>query len=170
MADERLRHLIVEGFYSTEKYTATPRPGPDFALPARDRLPHAAAVGSQLDAAQQANALARDPAAEEGLAPPIRLVVESDPGHLLKIDSLDAPSRGIEVVASRIEGGVHVAVVHVPEGELLYFRKRIEEYETQNSAGGKPKNQKLIESISRIRLATLEHLWTDEAEFPPSAS
>ena len=86
-------------------------------------------------------------------------------GHLLEIDSLDAPSRGVEVVASRIEGGVRVAAVRVPEGELLDFRKRVEEYETRNSAGGKPKNRKLIESTSRIRLATPEHLRTGETEF-----
>ena len=48
MSSERLPHLIVTGFFGKDKYTATPRPGPDFNLPARDRTAHGSSVREQL--------------------------------------------------------------------------------------------------------------------------
>ena len=48
MTRHQLRHLVVEGFFSTEKYAAAPRRGPDFPLPARERAAHGTSVREQL--------------------------------------------------------------------------------------------------------------------------
>lgn len=164
MTTDHLPHLMVEGFFTTEKYTAAPRRGPEFTLPARDSS-HSEKLRTELASASEDNA-ARRSNGSDAEEPPIQLVVESDPDHLLSIESLDLQSEGIEVVSAKVENGVHIAVVHVPPGKLLHFRKRIEEFETQQTRKGSPKNQKLIVSISRIRLATIEHLWTDDSAFP----
>src|SRR4051794_19351923 len=122
MTTDRLLHLIVEGFFTAEKYTATPRRGPEFQLPARDSS-HSENLRTDLASASEDNA-ARRSTGNDVEEPPIQLVVESDPGHLLRIESLDLQSEGIEVVSAKVENGVHVAVVHVPPGKLLHFRKR----------------------------------------------
>ena len=165
MAPDRLPHLMVEGFFGTEKYTAAPRRGPDFALPARDAS-HPTRLRAELDAAARTNATERASCDDES---PIRLVIQSDPEYRMSVESLDLRSEGIEVVSAKVETGIHTAVVHVPPGKLLHFLRRIEEYETQRSSKGVPKNQKLIDSIARIRLATVEHLWTDDTSFPARA-
>ena len=58
------------------------------------------------------------------------------------------------------------ATVFIPDGKLGYFLKRIEQY-LETSAGANPKNRKLLDRIEKIRLTTLEQLWTDPpADFP----
>jgi hypothetical protein len=65
--------------------------------------------------------------------------------------------------------------VFVPDGKLGYFLKRIEAYreaDTPPRRDGttRPKNQDLVESISSIRLAALEALWTDDPRLYPGAN
>jgi len=61
------------------------------------------------------------------------------------------------------------ATVFVPEGKLEHFLKKIAAYRDENTkprrpaaARPRPKNQDLVESISNIKLAALEALWTEE--------
>jgi len=82
---------------------------------------------------------------------------------------------GIELVAvkqiSIDEGQTQTtATVFVKDGQLSLFEKKIDQYLTEDKTNGditKPKNQDMVESISTIRLSTLEDLWTDIDDFPP---
>lgn len=50
MTPDPLPHLVVDGFFGTEKYTAAPRKGPDYPLPARpNHLAHGTSVLEQLN-------------------------------------------------------------------------------------------------------------------------
>ena len=172
MSGERLPHLIVTGFFGKEEYKAAPRPGPDFDLPARDRAAHGTSVREQLRKVQGENAESRGVSSDQEESAPIPIEVRSEPGFLLKLDSLENKQKGIEVGCVRQEGDVQVATVHVPEGALTYFLKRVEEYLGEDTKGTektppKPKHQVLIATIGQIRLATLISFWTDDLDTFP---
>jgi len=172
MTAERLPHLIVTGFFDTDKYTAAPRRGPDFELPARDRSAHGTSVREQLQKVRGENEQNRGVATEEDESAPIVIEVRSEPGFLLKLESLEDKRKGIEVSCVRQEGDVQIATIHVPEGALTHFLKRAEAYLNEDTKGtektpSKPKHQELIATIGQIRLATLRSFWTDEdSDFP----
>jgi hypothetical protein len=92
----------------------------------------------------------------------IYLTFESDPGFELKLDSLDHRRTGIELCSVRQEDDKTLATVFVPDGKLGHFVHLVEAYAASETATGKPKNRALIESVSHIRLAALQALWTDE--------
>lgn len=174
MPDEPLPHLFVEGRFQTEKYTyAGQPPVREIRLPVRDRTSHATTVREQLNQAREENERQRGVIIPLGEPAPIILEIRSEPGFNLKLDSVEDRRKGIEVACVRTEGDVQVATVHVPEGALTHFFKRVEEYLTEDTQGttktpAHPKNQELIETIAQLRLATLRSFWTDEAvEFPP---
>lgn len=174
MSSERLPHLIVTGFFGKDKYTATPRPGPDFNLPARDRTAHGSSVREQLQKVRGENDESRGVSPDQEESAPIVIEVRSEPGFLLKLESLEDKRKGIEIACVRQEGDVQIATVHIPEGALTHFLKRAEEYLNADTKGtektpAKPKHQELIATIGHIRLATLRSFWTDDDnEFPPT--
>ncbi len=96
---------------------------------------------------------------------------ESWPGVEMDIWSFDPARQPPELIAVRESGPesnrVQLATVHVPQGSLGYFLKKFEQYATEDSRWGKPKNASMVERIARLRLATLEAIWTDSSEFPP---
>lgn len=168
MPDEPLPHLFVEGRFQTEKYTyAGQPPVREVRLPVRDRTAHATTVREQLTQAREENERQRGVTTSPEEPAPIILEIRSEPGLGLKLDSVEDRRKGIEVACVRTEGNVQVATVHVPEGQLTHFLKRVEEYLTEDTVGtaktpAHPKNQELIETIAQLRLATLRSFWTDE--------
>src|SRR5579862_1861812 len=174
MNRQQLPHLIVEGFFATEKYTATPRQGPDFPLPARDRAAQGTSVREQLQKVRGENEQNRGVETAPDEPAPITLEIRSDPGFVLNLDSLENRTKGIEVVCTQKDGNVQIATVQVPVGALTHFLKVVEKYLAENTKGTdktppKPKHQDLIDRIAELRLATLRSFWTDdEADFPPT--
>ncbi len=174
MSREQLPHLIVEGFFATDKYTVVPRPVPAYPVPDRDRSTHGTSVLEQLQKVRGENEQSRGIQTELDMPAPIPLEIRSEPGFVLNLESLDNRTKGIEVVSSRMEGDVQVATVQVPVGALTHFLKVVEKYLSEDTKGTektppKPKNQDFINRISEIRLATLRTFWTDElSDFPPT--
>lgn len=138
----------------------------DFPNPPRDRKPHTQQLANDLGEIVQSEL---DTVRDEASEPPKGRVIEfvSEPNFDLKVDSLDDRRKGIEVrgVVLDSEGRMH-ATVFVPDDKLTHFIDRVEKYGTEEVASGKPKNQPLIESISRIRNATLATFWNDAAPIP----
>jgi hypothetical protein len=160
---ERLPHLVITGRSTTERYVyAGPTPRGTAALPARDRVTHGTSVLQQLDEARQENEQVRGVETRPGEPARIILEVQSEPGFELALDSLEPRSQGVVLACVREEGGVRTAVIHVPEGKLTYFVKRAEQYLNDPLQNDRPRNQKLIDGIAGIRLATLRSFWTDE--------
>jgi hypothetical protein len=172
MNSEQLHHLIVEGFFGTEKYTSTARGGGEFELPARTRATHGATVRQQLETVRAQNEQNRGVQTEPDEPARITLEIRSEPGFVLKLESLEDRKKGIEVSCVKQEGDTQVATVHVPEGALTHFLKRAEQYLNEDTPGtektpSKPKNQELIATIAELRLASLRSFWTEEnLEFP----
>lgn len=165
---ERLPHLLVPGQFQTEKYTAIPTGGGDHLLPPRDRATHGTTLRQQLDQVRQQNEQNRGITSDSGNPARIILEVRSEPNFELSLESLEPRKQGVELACVREENGQRIAVIHVPEGKLTYFVKRVEQYLTGDVESGKPKNQPLIDRIAEIRLATLRSFWTDEGHaFPP---
>jgi len=155
----------------------TPRPGRGKALSiqARDRAQHAARLLNQL---QQISDTAEERVTEqkaEGVdaGNGIYLQFDSDAGFDLKFESLEFERSGIELCAvRRTTDNRTQATVFVPEGKLTFFLKRVTAYKDEDGKANKdgvtkPKNKDLVESISDIRLAALEALWTDAPELFP---
>ena len=96
--------------------------------------------------------------------------MRSDPGIRLLLDSLEDKRLGSEVIAVRYESdGSEKATIHVPKDKLPKFAQKFEDYaHKDHPKWGNPLNQKLVESISEIRLAMLRDgdYWTDSGPLP----
>jgi hypothetical protein len=101
------------------------------------------------------------------------LTFESWPGFELEPAKLDPGNQPPELIAvrTRIVGDqtIQLATVHVPEGSLGFFLKRFDEYATVDTSKGNPRHADMVERIAELRLATIEALWTDDADSFPAA-
>lgn len=170
---ERLRHILVANTARTERFTS-PRSGrgKPTKTPPRDRENHAGLLISELTTIEKSVAgIVRDQKAF-GLDAfnGIYLSFESEPDFDLKFDSLEFQPSGIELFSVKRADNRTIATVFVPEGKLAYFLNKITAYRDEDTDKGKPKNKPLVESISHIRLAALEALWTDPADLFPAPS
>jgi hypothetical protein len=166
-------HLIIPTTSGPRRFTS-PSSGPRgrISLPPRGRAEHAQNLIAKLEAlTPQAAARAEEQKAlglDDGLG--IYLRFQSEPNFPLKFESLDLTKSGIELCNVRtLADNSTQATVFVPDGKLELFLKRITSYRDEDTTprhergAARPKNQDLVESISDIRLAALEVLWTEES-------
>ncbi|MBX3017492.1 MAG: S8 family peptidase [Bdellovibrionaceae bacterium] len=96
--------------------------------------------------------------------------MEGKPGYDLKLESLNLPSEGIEVLSVKIaaedDGERVIASVFVQDDKLGKFIEKINDYKTKETANGNPKNSALVTSIENLRLGVVRSLWTDTDVFP----
>lgn len=175
MVERDRDHIFVPQSASTEAYRGRTG-GADIKRPAvSDRLSHARSLAEQAENAKAAAEQRRqETAARLNVAPTddgFYLTFESWPGFDLKYSTLDPKRKPPELVAVRTAthetGHITEATVYIPEGSLGYFLNKIEEYATQDTARGHPKNANFVERIHRIKLASLRGLWTDEVSAFP---
>ncbi|HLG16059.1 MAG TPA: S8 family peptidase [Blastocatellia bacterium] len=170
MADgnlDKLPHLLVTGTASVEPYARPPAGGGELNLPRRNRRQHGRKLLAQLDQLRdEAHVLAEDQRAF-GVDAGIVIQFESEPKYELALKSLEYFPSGIELLAVRQFDNKRIAAVFVPEAKLSRFIKQVTAYLEKETQTGQFKNRKLIESISEIRRAVLDALWTDND--PPPA-
>lgn len=144
-------------------------------VPLRDRAVHAAALEAAIGVAL---AEGRRQLAErdEGLAtgtPGFYLDIEVPAGEQAVIDQLADRRKKMEVVAvsSPAEaGGAIIASVFVPTEAADFYLKKVEDYRTEDTPKGRPKNEPLVSRMETVRLATARSLFTDAKEhFPQDA-
>jgi hypothetical protein len=139
-------------------------------LPPRTRQEHGKALLRQLERVrEEAVELGRQKTAfgvDAGNG--LYLQFESEPDFELKFDSLDAARSHIELLAVKQIGNKTIATCFVPEGKLAHFFRLVEKYLREETKTGKPKNRDFLESVSEIRRAVLEGLWTDEDQYFPT--
>jgi hypothetical protein len=99
---------------------------------------------------------------------------QAPPGVELNLKALENKHAGIEVRSVTRTGGqgaqgfIETATVFIPEGGVPHFLSRFQQYATEQTTKGNPKQRDLVDRIAGIELATLRALWTDDpAEFPP---
>ena len=168
---DRLPHIFVRDTSTTERYTRPPRGGDgnEIRLPDRDRQQHAEKLLGQLAEIQEkeSNIVSRQKAIGLEVGHGIYISFESEPDFDLKFESLEFQSSGIELCAIKQFECKTVATVFVPEGKLDLFLNKIIKYKDEDTEKGEPSNKNLVESISEIKLAVLEALWTDDPTLFP---
>ena len=177
MAERNRPHLFIDRQAEVERYQPPPRDmgsPPDFGP--NDRRAHGRHLQDQLTSVDR-TARERRAASEfnvEGAAPGIYVSFESFAGLDLAIESLD-PRQGAvhpELLAVRAvidaDGErAEQATVFIPDGELGYFLRRIEQY-LQTTEADTVRNRNLVDRIRSIGVASLKQLWTDSARGMPA--
>ena len=173
-APRNRRHILVATPPVAEGFT-TRRSGRSKAFNRPpDRVQHAQRLTQGLTAAVQEIGARRAVEAGVPAGQGILVQFEAPAGVDLKLDSLENKHAGIELrgvhqtpVAER-QTYRETATVFIPEGKVQHFLTRFQQYATENTGKGQPKNRELVDRIAAVRLATLQALWTDDAaEFPP---
>lgn len=168
---DQLPHLFVEGFTESRNFKSLLR-GDKAKPPERERVPHGARLlrqlqrlGDQQDRLkQQRQALGFEP--NVGMT----LAIEVRPHGILDAHKqLEWKREGIEVLSIIESLEADIIAVHVPEGSLSAFEKRIQDYLTKTAPqSDKPKNAALVCAIEDFRQAAFDELWTDPTAEPPS--
>ena len=178
------KHFFLTHTATSEKYTATGGGSGTFRSPVRDsREGHGKRLVEGFEKARE-EAASREKAAEpnvEGLVF-VPLVVEGEVGELnnrklsgIDLEKFDSESKGIRVINVREEDGRQFALVAIPKDQLDYFEKKLTDYlekddvreKNDGTTSSKPRNQRLVESISDFRLALLRDYYTDQDGNPP---
>ncbi len=181
MTLERLDHIVLSEPPETNFYTTTKSGRSGKTGPARDRIPHGQYLQSQFNIAwkQADDELAVSHSTRNG----IYLEFESDPNSELELKSLENLPKRIrllnvrektEIIVSNGDGEQSLqtttyATVFVPHKQKKYFLDKLEKYVTVDTAAGKPRNAKLVESITDIRKALLvDSFWSDKPDLIPA--
>jgi len=173
--EKKLPHIVVQNSATTEEYLYPGGGGQGGELPPRDRESHADRLLTSLN---QVRAQAKSRKEEELAAwavaakKGVHVEFESEPGFELELKGLEDRRQKIQLVAVRpspenTKGG-QLATVYVPAGKLGAFERKIQKYAKDDTEGGRPWHQKLVEKISEIRLATLRSFWTDRDDLLPT--
>lgn len=164
-----LNHLLVDGFTVSHDFKSTLSVR-KYQPPQRDRQPHGQMLLKQL-AALHADFADLDKRRGEMKLPQhtgMAIAIEiSPPGAVDYFKQLEWRSEGIEVLSAVNAGGTEVVALHVPDGRLAAFEKRVREYLSKVSKiSGKPKHASLVNAIAAFRRAAFDELWTDDTAPP----
>lgn len=168
------RHFVLENTASSELYTA-PRGGSGkFRTPPRDhRKEHGDRLIGQLRTIEGRadTELKKEPATDGLHFIPICfqgeiLSPDGRPLDGLKLESLE--TNGFQLTNIREKNGKQYATVAVPREKIEVFVHKFQAYIEKDTEKGNPRNQKLVESISEIRLAALTDYYTDSDDVLPS--
>lgn len=162
----RLPHLQLVGDVAGVPYTRAGGGGAPFTYPPRDRVAQARSLRQALRNAVASASAEHQAQHTDTDSRGVQIVMESQAGFDLKLESLEARRAGIELLQAWTSAGVQRAVIFVPRDRLGVLLKKIDQYEQDLTPTGKPKNQPLIDSIERARLAIARDLWADARDFP----
>lgn len=137
-------------------------------MPMRDRVPHGQRLLLQIENLRRhADDVAARRAAlgiEQRLG--LTIAIKISPTGIFDYQNLEWKRDGIEVLNVANGEGFDLVVVHVPEGRLAAFEKRIREYLEKTTAKGGPKNATLVNAIESFRSGAFDELWTDAGDPP----
>jgi len=175
--DQRKPHFILKNTVTAESFR--PRVGGGSAeVPSRNRQQHGSQLLQQLEALrpeiEQAHSRQESAGMDEGFG--LQVEFESFPDIELAFESLAKERSGIELLNVRHEESRTMATIFVPDGKLNILENLVTAYLDENrdrinekKGTRKPSNQKLLDAIRNIRVASIKALWTDDPEvFPQS--
>lgn len=155
------------------KFTSPQQGGASLHLCARERATHSEFIKGKLQTAWQAAVDQR--AVSQADRHGVYLDFYSEPGFDLSLQSLEARNSGIRLLNVRRKmtdtEETTIATVFVPNDKRSHFLGKVEAYATEqvpNSEEGKPKNAKLVESVSDVRLSVLQSFWQDSEDLLPA--
>ncbi len=154
-------HLILKNTSKSEKFVR-PGGGDSFNLPERDRDSHSESLLAQISDIKKSIKI------PEHLIPfesGFYAEFNSETGYHLNLKSIETDGR--EIVTYNTADDVESATVFLNESGLAKLENKIENYKTKvTPKKGEPQNKPLVESISKINLASVRSLWTDNIPFP----
>lgn len=169
-----LPHIIVSGFKSPDDYVS-PNSAPRPKFPERNRAEHANHLLAQIQSIKTQVQENRENIPRGAPAPDgVYLEFEGQAGFDLKLQSLELPSQGIELLTVKTftenDQDKIVATLFVPNDKVATFIKKIEQYRDEDTKGGNPQNGPLVNGIENVRLAVVRSLWTDLDDLFPAAT
>ncbi len=164
----RYRHIVLNPTARVDSYKGVGGGGSKLP-PISDIGAHGRRLKRLLEQADQSTSA--DQIEIDGRLEGVFVEFESFPDFELTLKSLDRKSSGIELrnATTKLVAGkeTQYAVVFVPDGQMETFHKLLDDYMTETTEKGHPKNNTLVASIADLRLATVEAFWTEnEALFP----
>ena len=164
------RHFILDHTGEAERFRRPGGGGDAQTVPRRNRQAHGSALLQQVDRLkpelEQAKAQQQQVGMQDGFG--LQIEFESFPDIELAFESLAAERSGIELLNVRHDVHRTFASVFVPDGKLHILENKINAYLQKDTPKGEPRNQKLIDAIRSIRVASIRSLWTDDPEVFPS--
>lgn len=164
------RHFRLSGTRSSTEYTTPSSGGGEQQSPPRpERKSHGDKLLSDLARAEKvAKARQGKETIREGLQfIPMRFQEGSE--FELQLKSIAGnESQGIRIVSARDRGGRKEYLVAVPDSKVEKLAKKFRGYRDEETKSGKPKNEALACSISKIDAAELEDYWTTPDESLPN--
>lgn len=169
----RRNHFILSNTSKTEKYQRIKRKiVPSKPPEPPDRNAHGLGLLSQLSTIKSIAEAAKNQQQQAGLTAGLGLQIQfsSLPDIQLAIQSLSDVRAGIELRNVRHDEHHTYATVFVPDGKLDVFERKIKDYlEERKSKNGRAlDNKALINTISEIRNAAFNELWTDDLSALPA--
>ncbi len=170
--DQRRRHFHLQARAEPQRFRSPLGGGGNSTVPDRNRQEHGSALLSQLGELrphlEEARAVQEEAGLEDGFG--LQVEFKSFPDIELAFQSLARERSGIELLNVRHESNFTLATVFVPDGKLHILENLITVYmdESRDTEKG-PKNRKLLNTISNIRVGTLNALWTDDPQTLPES-
>lgn len=181
------QHFFLTNTSTSAKYTATGGGGGTFRSPPRDSNDiHGPKLLNEFETAVAAAAETSESAQPNaaGLESLI-LTLTGDIGDNeedkklsgLDLEKLSSDAKDIRIINVREDGNKQLATIAIPEEQVEYFKKKFVDYIEKEprkktlddgTTVEKPHNQKLVESISELRLAKLPDYYTDSDFSPPA--
>jgi Subtilase family len=163
------KHLILRNNSETEKFTNPQAGGSKFVLPERDRNLHSQKLLLQISSIRE------NTEDIQHLLPfqnGYYAEIKGEPTFSLNLKSIEADGR--ELVSIKTVDNTEIATIFLDEAKLSKLEAKIQKYQTEDSVrlkkdgteSRKAKNKSVVESISKINLASILSLWTDETVFP----
>ena len=174
MENNPFKHIKLSGPNAHFDFISTQSGGSQTKIPRRNRNQHGRRILQQLEQVWQESNNEFLVAFPERTG--IYLEFISSPGFELAIKSLENLRQGIRLCNVRTvkrkvkkeETEITLATVFIPNNKREFFFKKVEQYLTEETKNGKPKNTKLIDSIEELRTALLiESFWTDNSDLIP---
>ncbi len=175
METNPFRHIKLSGPNARFNYTSVNSGGPKQRIPTRNREEHGNRIYQQLERAWNESENEFLVAFPERTG--IYLEFVSSPGFELMVKSLEDLRQGIRLCNVRTETRninneeveTTFATVFIPNNKRDFFFKKVEQYLTEETKSGNPKNANLIDSIEELRTALLiESFWTDDKSLIPN--
>lgn len=164
------KHLLLKNSSQIINYSARPAPiFPSFPK-GINRMSHGKHLSDTLKSVTQDQAQKTHNIPDEEIR--YLITFDSFEGYEIAVDSLTTfgiTLSNIQEVPSlnNKESVLQKVTVSIPKKSLSKFETKISEYLTQETTKGKPKNEKLIQSISDLKSSSLKDLWNDDFALYP---
>ncbi|WP_433351583.1 S8 family peptidase [Microtetraspora malaysiensis] len=120
-------------------------------------------LGLAEEAAREGRAEIAEPVRGDGF---VVTITSWSTGYHLALERLDAHGAKLLSVLPETEELPERALVWVPFSAVSKFVSLFEQFATEHTRGGKPKNETLVANIEELRLSMLQELWQEDEPFP----